>query len=119
MSSGGVWGYALDNSNATVQGLNAGQTLTDSFTVTTADGTTQRSEERREGKEGGAVLWGTSKGTEVEAGGVANASSGTTTATGTLTDTDVDNLADTFTAVTTATASTNGYGNYTSRSGGV
>ncbi|HEU4708397.1 MAG TPA: tandem-95 repeat protein, partial [Methylophilaceae bacterium] len=33
------WTYTLNNSNATVQGLNAGATLTDSFTVTSVDGT--------------------------------------------------------------------------------
>src|SRR5690606_34120386 len=33
--------YTLDNTNAAVQGLGAGDTLADSFTVTTADGTTQ------------------------------------------------------------------------------
>ena len=52
-----------------------------------------------------AVISGTSTGAVIEAGGVANAIPGTPTATGTLTDTDVDNAANTFTAVPTATAS--------------
>ncbi|MBR0778071.1 VCBS domain-containing protein [Bradyrhizobium diazoefficiens] len=42
MTAAGVWTYTLDNSNPTVQGLNAGATLTDTFTVTTVDGTAQR-----------------------------------------------------------------------------
>jgi VCBS repeat-containing protein len=37
----GHWSFALDNSNATVNALNNGGTLSDSFTVTTADGTSQ------------------------------------------------------------------------------
>ena len=36
-----MWTYTLDNSNATVQALNVGQTLTDTFTATTVDGTAQ------------------------------------------------------------------------------
>ena len=41
MTSAGVWTYTLDNNNATVQALAAAATLTDTFTVTTADGTAQ------------------------------------------------------------------------------
>src|SRR5438876_539022 len=37
----GVWTYTVNNNNATVQGLNVGGTLTDTFTVTTVDGTQQ------------------------------------------------------------------------------
>jgi len=36
-----VWSYTLDNNNAEVAALNNSQTLTDTFHVTTADGTTQ------------------------------------------------------------------------------
>ena len=39
LTTAGVWTYTLDNGNAAVQALNVGQTLTDSFTVTTIDGT--------------------------------------------------------------------------------
>ena len=39
MTAAGVWTYTLDNANSAVQALNVGGTLTDSFTVTTADGT--------------------------------------------------------------------------------
>ena len=33
LTAAGVWTYTLDNSNAAVQALNVGQTLTDTFTV--------------------------------------------------------------------------------------
>ena len=46
-----------------------------------------------------AVISGTPAGSVIEAGGVANAATGTPTATGTLTDTDVDDPPNTFTAV--------------------
>ena len=41
LTAAGLWTYTLDNSNAAVQALNVGQTLTDTFTVTTVDGTAQ------------------------------------------------------------------------------
>ena len=41
LTAAGVWTYTLDDNNATVQALNAGETLTDTFTATTVDGTEQ------------------------------------------------------------------------------
>jgi VCBS repeat-containing protein len=41
ISAAGVWVFTLDNTNAQVQALNAGGSLTDTFSVTTADGTSQ------------------------------------------------------------------------------
>ena len=41
LTAAGVWTYTLDNTNAAVQALAVGGTLTDSFTVTTIDGTAQ------------------------------------------------------------------------------
>jgi VCBS repeat-containing protein len=41
VTSAGVWTYNLNNANGTVQALTTGATLTDSFTVATAGGTTQ------------------------------------------------------------------------------
>src|ERR1039458_8330391 len=41
MTTGGVWTYTLNNSNAAVEALNVSGTLTDTFTVTTVDGTAQ------------------------------------------------------------------------------
>src|SRR5205823_3748182 len=63
-----------------------------------------------------AVIAGTSTGTVVEAGGVANAAGGTPTASGTLTDTDVDNAANSFTVA--GAASAQGYGSFTIDAGG-
>ena len=41
VTAAGVWTYTLNNSNASVQALNVGGTLSDTFTVTTVDGTAQ------------------------------------------------------------------------------
>src|SRR5947208_2929523 len=98
MTAGGVWTYTLDNTKAAVQALNSGATLTDTFTVTTGDGTSHPVTVTINGTNDAAVISGTASGSVVEAGGVANGTPGTPTATGTLTDTDVDNAANTFTA---------------------
>ncbi|MCL9685883.1 Ig-like domain-containing protein, partial [Legionella maioricensis] len=66
-----------------------------------------------------AVISGTSAGDVVEAGGVDNTIIGTPTVSGTLTNTDVDNTANTFTPVSTAVLSANGYGTYTMTADGV
>ncbi len=112
-SAAGVWTYTLDNSNAAVQALNVGQTLTDTFTVTTVDGTPKVVSITINGANDAAVITGTATGTVTEAGGVANGAAGTPTATGNLDSTDVDNPSDAWTPVGTATASTGGYGKYT------
>jgi VCBS repeat-containing protein len=62
-----------------------------------------------------AVIGGTKTGTVTEA---TPANTGAPTASGTLTATDVDNPNGTFQAVTTATASANGYGTFTMTAGG-
>ncbi len=59
--------------NATVQALNGSATLTDTFTVLTADGTAQVVTVTINGANDAAVISGTSTGAVVEAGGVANA----------------------------------------------
>ena len=41
LTAAGVWTYTLDDGNAAVQALNGAATLTDTFTATTVDGTTQ------------------------------------------------------------------------------
>ena len=119
MTAGGVWTYTLNNSNATVQALNSGSTLTDTFAVTTVDGTSQTVTVTINGTNDAAIIAGTSTGSVTEAGGVANATTGTPTATGTLTDTDVDNTANTFTAVAAGAATIGGYGTYAMTAGGV
>jgi VCBS repeat-containing protein len=41
MTVAGVWTYTLDNTNSAVEALNVSGTLTDTFTVTTVNGTAQ------------------------------------------------------------------------------
>jgi VCBS repeat-containing protein len=111
VTTGGVWTYSLNNANNTVQALNAGQQLTDTFTVRTIDGTAQQVTVTISGTNDAAVISGDVTGAVVEAGSGNNG--GTPTATGLLTNTDVDNAPNSFQAVATAAASDNGYGSYT------
>lgn len=113
ITAAGEWTYALDNANAAVQALNTGGTLTDSFTVTTADGTAQAVTITINGSNDAAVISGTATGSVIEAGGKANATPGTPTATGTLTATDPDNASNTFTPVSTPRTSAGGFGTFT------
>ena len=102
MTTDGVWIYTLNDDDHAVQALNVGDTLTDTFTVTTVDGTEQVVTVTINGSNDAAVISGTKCGSVTEAGGVANAKYGKPTATGTLTDTDIDNAPNTFTAVSFA-----------------
>ncbi len=79
-----------------MQALNVCDTLTDTFTVTTIDGTPQVVTITIDGTNDAAIISGTTTGSVIEAGGDAY---GTPTATGTLTDTDVDNPPNSFIAV--------------------
>ena len=119
LTAAGVWAYTLNNSNAAVQTLNVGQTLTDSFTLTTVDGTQQLVTITINGANDAAVISGVTNGAVVEAGGVANGTPGTPTATGDLNASDVDNTNDAWTAVSSPAASVNGYGSYTLTAAGV
>lgn len=119
MTAAGVWTYTLDNANSAVQALNAGETLTDSFTVTTLDGTAQVVTITIRGSNDAAVISGTAAGSVTEAGGVANSTPGAPSATGTLVAADVDNASNAFTAVSSPRASTGGYGAYTITAAGV
>ena len=62
LTAAGAWDYTLDNSNAAVQALNVGQTLTDTFTVTTVDGTAQLVTITINGANDAAVITGTATG---------------------------------------------------------
>jgi VCBS repeat-containing protein len=119
MTADGVWTYKLDDSNCAVQALNVGDTLTDTFKVTSLDGTAQLVTITIHGANDAAIIDGTKHGSVIEAGGVANSISCKPTATGTLTDTDVDNAPNTFTAIDTPKASTGGYGTFTMTKDGV
>ncbi len=124
----GQWTYNLNNGNSTVQGLNVGSSLTDSFVVTTNDGTTQAVSVAINGRNDAAVITnaenflfgiplgtGAAFGTANEAGGVNNGTAGTTS-TANLNATDVDDLNDSW-AVQTGASST--YGTYSINAVGV
>jgi VCBS repeat-containing protein len=119
MTADGVWIYTLDDGNCAVQALNVGDTLTDTFKVTSLDGTAQLVTVTINGTNDDATICGTKEGSVIEAGGAANSISCKPIATGTLTDTDVDNTPNTFTAIDTPKASTGGYGTFTMTTDGV
>ena len=75
----GVWTYTLDDSNTAVQALNAGETLIDTFTAVTTDGTQQLVTITINGRNDAAVISGAANGSVIEAGGVNNSTSGTPT----------------------------------------
>ena len=116
MTAAGVWVYTLDDSNHAVQALNACDTLTDTFTVTTIDGTPQVVTITIDGTNDAAIISGTKTGSVIEAGG---GTYGTPTATGTLTDTDVDNPDNSFIAVNYPRESDAGYGTFKMTADGV
>ncbi|MEM7319178.1 MAG: VCBS domain-containing protein, partial [Pseudomonadota bacterium] len=112
VSAAGVWTFVLDNDNAVVDALSPGQSLSDSFTVLTGDGTAQQVSVTIDGANDAAVVSGASSGSLAE-----NA----TSVSGDLGHTDVDSVDadDLFQAVSTAAPSDNGYGSYTVSAAGV
>ena len=83
MTAAGVWTYTLNDANSAVQALNVGDKLTDTFTVTTIDGTPQVVTVTINGTNDAAVISGATTGSVIEDGGT---KCDTPTATGTLTD---------------------------------
>ena len=87
LTASGAWTYTLDNANSAVQSLNAGQHLTDTFTVRTIDGTAEQVTVTIDGTNDAAVL----------SSAVANLtetdSAGDLSTSGTLTVSDVDSAA--------------------------
>lgn len=116
ITSAGVWAYTLNNANSAVQALNVGDTLTDTFTVTTIDGTPQVVTITIDGANDAAIISGVTTGSVTEP---RCDEYSRPTATGTLTDTDVDNPSNTFAAVTCPTKSAGGYGTFTMTAAGV
>jgi VCBS repeat-containing protein len=110
MTADGHWTFALDNGNCAVQALNAGQSLTDDFTVRAADGTAQTVTVTIEGANDAAVVYGDICGRVTEP---SNSCDPPPRASGTLSERDVDNPDDTFTATTCPQASDHGYGSFT------
>jgi VCBS repeat-containing protein len=110
IAANGTYSYSLNNALPNVDALTQGQSVFDTFTVRTVDGTEQVVTVNVVGTNDAAVITGTSTGLVVESGGVANAAAGTPTAAGTLSATDVDSSA-AFVAQTSV-AGTNGYGRF-------
>ncbi|WP_159918245.1 retention module-containing protein, partial [Pantoea sp. 18069] len=98
----GNWTFNLNNGNATVQALGVGEHLTDTFTVTTIDGTTAQVTITIDGSNDKPVLSGALTGTVTE--------DGTQTAIGQLSTTDVD-INDTH-SYSVVGASTGTYGSF-------
>lgn len=115
MTEGGVWTYTVDDANTAVQALNVGDTLTDSFTVTTIDGTATIVTVLIKGANDAAIISGATTGSVAEDGGTR---CDPPTASGTLTAVDVDN-APGFKAVDCPTTSDGGYGTFTMTADGV
>jgi VCBS repeat-containing protein len=88
IDAAGAWSYTLDNANAAVQALAAGASLTETFTVASADGTTQAVTVTIAGTNDAAVITGTATGSVTE-----DAAPGTVTGALAVTDTDAGEAA--------------------------
>ncbi|MFQ1771309.1 VCBS domain-containing protein [Aeromonas veronii] len=108
LTEDGQWSYQLDNSKAAVQALKTGETVTDSFTVSSADGTTHTVSVTVAGRNDGAVIAGTDTGSVTEDTAV---TTGHLQAIGQLTITDPDAGQAHFTAQTDV-AGSSGYGHF-------
>ncbi|WFU22125.1 VCBS domain-containing protein [Bradyrhizobium sp. CB1717] len=116
LATDGTWTYVASSAHDEFVG---GHTYTDTFSVASADGTTSSVTINILGSDDPATMSGTTTGSVIEAGGIANAVAGTPTATGTLTLSDPDTSSVTFVAVAAQTASIGGYGTYTVSPSGV
>src|SRR5947208_1246498 len=119
ITTSGVWIYTLNEADSAAQALKVGDTLTDTFTVTTIDGTAQDVTITITGTNDASAISFTSGGSVVEALHSVPTRRSSDLATGTLTDTDADNAPNTFTAVNSPTASAGGYGTFTMTAAGV
>jgi VCBS repeat-containing protein len=90
----GAWGYTLDNTDAAVQGLWSGETLTETLTVASIDGGTQDIVVTIDGADDAAVFGGAATGSVTE--------DGTLTTGGTVTVSDLDHDQSAFQAATLA-----------------
>ena len=88
MTAGGVWTYTLNNSNAAVQALNVSGTLTDTFNVTTADGTVKAINVTISGANDAPVVSGTHVYTLTDTSAIDSFAD----ITGTLVASDIDNM---------------------------
>ena len=100
-----TWTYTLDNTHASVQALDVGETLSDNFTFTASDGSTRVVTVTINGTEDIAVIGGASTGAVTEDGPlIANAAL-------TITDVDTSDNPVSFNDVV-ATAGDSGYGDF-------
>ncbi len=103
IDASGSWSYDADNSQTVIQSLGSGDTLTETLTIQSVDGTTQSIVITINGTNDAAVISGTTTGTVTEEG------ASTLNATGSLTVTDTDSGEASFTAATV----TGSYGSLT------
>ena len=104
IDTAGNWSYVADNTQAAIQQLDDGESMTDTITVTSFDGTTHNVVITINGAEDGSVIGGTTTGSVTE--------DGTLTSSGTLTITDTDTSDPTDFVDVATTASDNGYGTF-------
>jgi VCBS repeat-containing protein len=111
INAAGVWTYTTTDA---LNQLNAGQVVTETFTVATSDGGSSTVTVNITGTNDVPVIGsgaGINTGSTVEAGGVLNATAGTPTASGTLTITDADTGQSSFTSPAPASLTGN-YGTF-------
>ena len=109
----GAWSFTA---NSAFDSLNAGNSVTETYNVTSVDGTASKVQITINGTNDAAVITGTSAGSVVEA---TTSLAGTPTVTGDLLATDVDNLLDAFQPVMAGAATVSGYGSYGITAAGV
>ncbi len=118
LTTAGVWSYTAANGQAAIQALGFGDTLTDTFTVTSLDGTSHTVTITINGVNDGATIAGDDAGSVTE-----DATSPNLTDTGTLTVSDTDTGEASFTAATltgsygTLSLTTAGVWSYTAANG--
>ena len=108
INASGSWSYEADNSQSAIQSLGSGDTLTETLSIQSVDGTTQNIVITINSANDAAVISGTSTGAVTEEG------ASTLNATGTLTITDTDAGESLFTAATV----TGSYGSLTINTSG-
>lgn len=119
ISTDGIWSYTLSNADPDVDQLDAGDTVSDIFTVRTFDGTGQNITIAITGTNDPAVI------TAAPVNGGVGVAVNEVGFTGTIsrdvdsTDVDADDGADSWTAVGTPTATASGVGTYTVTSDGI
>ena len=108
LAADGSWTYTADNSQAAIQQLGAGQSITDSFTAVSSDGTaSQLVTVTINGTNDVPVIGGVATGAVTEDASTPNLST-----SGALTIADVDQGQSNFTPQA-STAGSNGYGSFT------